>query len=181
VVEPAPPKPQPIVEKDPELTPVQKPDIAVEKETPKKPVKPDPPKAKAEPKADPKKPDFSRELDKDLRKDPRSDMMAQLDKEKVGTTKGANDAALGVWKSKVAAKARARMRDFGDINPNLSAVITVTVLPNFEVLNAKVTRTSGDPAFDAAAERAVVAASPLPLPETPEAVGRSFTFTFRAR
>lgn len=46
----------------------------------------------------------------------------------------------------------------------LSCVVSVSLMPGGEVLKAHVTRSSGDPIFDSSVERAVLRASPLPLP-----------------
>jgi len=46
----------------------------------------------------------------------------------------------------------------------LSCIVAVSLIPGGEVLNARVTRGSGDPVFDRSVESAVLKASPLPLP-----------------
>jgi len=46
----------------------------------------------------------------------------------------------------------------------LSCIVVVSLIPGGEVLNARVTRSSGDPVFDRSVESAVLKASPLPLP-----------------
>jgi colicin import membrane protein len=44
----------------------------------------------------------------------------------------------------------------------------VTVLPGGEVLDVKLVKSSGVPAYDAAVERAIHAADPLPVPSDPD-------------
>jgi colicin import membrane protein len=47
---------------------------------------------------------------------------------------------------------------------NPEAVFQVTLLPNGEVLRVTLVKTSGQPVYDAEVERAILKASPLPLP-----------------
>ena len=54
------------------------------------------------------------------------------------------------------------------INGNPEAVYKVTLLPGGEVLDIKLVKTSGIPAYDAAVERAIHAADPLPVPTDPD-------------
>jgi len=51
-----------------------------------------------------------------------------------------------------------------DLKGNPEAEFTVVLLPDGEVLKATLVRSSGYPAYDAAVERAILRASPLPLP-----------------
>jgi len=46
----------------------------------------------------------------------------------------------------------------------MSCVVAVSLIPGGDVLQARVTRSSGDPVFDRSVETAVLKASPLPLP-----------------
>ncbi len=45
--------------------------------------------------------------------------------------------------------------------------VRVRLIPGGEVVGVQIVRSSGDPAFDASVEKAVLRASPLPLPEDP--------------
>jgi len=51
-----------------------------------------------------------------------------------------------------------------DLKGNPEAEFTVVLLPDGEVLKATLVKSSGYPAYDAAVERAILRASPLPLP-----------------
>ena len=51
-----------------------------------------------------------------------------------------------------------------DLKGNPEAEFTVVLLPDGEVLRATLVKSSGYPAYDAAVERAILRASPLPLP-----------------
>lgn len=59
-----------------------------------------------------------------------------------------------------------------DLVGNPQAEFEVSLIPTGEVLNVKLSRSSGNPAYDNAVERAIRKASPLPLPTDPALVGR---------
>jgi colicin import membrane protein len=59
-----------------------------------------------------------------------------------------------------------------DVVGNPQAEFEVSLIPTGEVLNVKLSRSSGNPAYDNAVERAIRKASPLPLPADPSLVGR---------
>ena len=59
-----------------------------------------------------------------------------------------------------------------DVVGNPQAEFDVFLIPTGEVLNVKLSRSSGNPAYDNAVERAIRKASPLPLPTDPSLVGR---------
>lgn len=59
-----------------------------------------------------------------------------------------------------------------DVVGNPQAEFEVSLIPTGEVLNVKLSRSSGNPAYDNAVERAIRKASPLPLPTDPSLVGR---------
>jgi colicin import membrane protein len=59
-----------------------------------------------------------------------------------------------------------------DVVGNPQAEFEVFLIPTGEVLNVKLSRSSGNPAYDNAVERAIRKASPLPLPTDPALVGR---------
>lgn len=59
-----------------------------------------------------------------------------------------------------------------DVAGNPQAEFEVSLIPTGEVLNVKLSRSSGNPAYDNAVERAIRKASPLPLPTDPSLVGR---------
>jgi len=59
-----------------------------------------------------------------------------------------------------------------DVVGNPQAEFEVSLIPTGEVLNVKLSRSSGNPAYDNAVERAIRKASPLPLPTDPALIGR---------
>ena len=68
---------------------------------------------------------------------------------------------------------RAKILGYLRLPPNLTGnpevVFKVALLPNGEVVNAQLLRSSGQPAYDREMERAILKASPLPLPSDREA------------
>lgn len=59
-----------------------------------------------------------------------------------------------------------------DVVGNPQAEFEVSLIPSGEVLNVKLSRSSGNPAYDNAVERAIRKASPLPLPTDASLAGR---------
>jgi colicin import membrane protein len=55
----------------------------------------------------------------------------------------------------------------------------VAQLPTGEVLTTRLLKSSGNPAYDAAVERAILKSSPLPLPASKELFSRELKLTFR--
>jgi colicin import membrane protein len=70
--------------------------------------------------------------------------------------------ALEGYKRKISQKIRSYVPS--EIKGNFEAVYSVTLLPGGEVLDVKLVKSSGVPAYDAAVERAIHAAAPLPVP-----------------
>ncbi|MHB8414392.1 MAG: cell envelope integrity protein TolA [Acidiferrobacteraceae bacterium] len=64
---------------------------------------------------------------------------------------------------------------------DLECVVQVRLLPQGDVVSARIVDSSGDPAFDRSVQVAVYRASPLPLPSDPAlaATFRKITFTFK--
>lgn len=60
----------------------------------------------------------------------------------------------------------------------LKCRIRVTQIPGGEVVNARIIEGSGNSAFDQSVEKAVLKASPLPLPKDPSLFVREFDFLF---
>ena len=52
-------------------------------------------------------------------------------------------------------------------------------LPTGEVMSAKLRKSSGHKAYDAAVERAILKSSPLPKPDRPEQFQRALEIKFR--
>jgi len=72
---------------------------------------------------------------------------------------------VNAWADEIRLKIRANMTLPRAIDGNPSVVFRVTLRPNGEVLIVKLQRSSGQKDFDAAVQRAIQKASPLPLPQ----------------
>jgi len=193
-VEPAPapvvpPAPKPEVKPAPQPE-APKPDIALEKK--KEPKKEPPPKEtpKKEKEA-PKKEKEPPKLDLDLRKDIRADAdreLAELNKQSENKRildlmkrEGAASAARAdaTYIAKLNGKIKSNVVLPPDIPGNPEAIFDVVQLPTGEVISAKLRKSSGHKAYDAAVERAILKSSPLPRPDRPEQFQRTLEIKFR--
>jgi colicin import membrane protein len=208
---PPPPPPAPVVEAPkpppPQVEPakpepeVKKPDI-VEKAPPPKP-KPKPEAKPAPPKEDEfqkrmmreqlameqKKFDDERRRAEDERRRA-EDERRRLDeaRRKADAERTAREAAasarskaLGEYVNRIRAKVKQNWILPQDLQGNPEAVFDVIQLPTGEVISVKLSRSSGNPALDAAIERAILKSSPLPLPEPRTLFERQLKLTFRPR
>jgi len=78
---------------------------------------------------------------------------------------------VGDFKSRIQAKIKSKIILPPDLAGNPAAEFDVTLMPTGEVLNLKLTRSSGSSAYDSAVERAIYKAQPLPLPPDPTLFG----------
>lgn len=101
--------------------------------------------------------------------------MASLQKQRAAAASG---RALADWMEKVKRKIKANAVVPPDVEGNPELVFSVTLLPTGEVLDARVTRSSGKPSLDSAIERAIRKSSPLPKPEQIE-MPRTFRLVYR--
>ncbi|NBS58123.1 MAG: TonB C-terminal domain-containing protein [Betaproteobacteria bacterium] len=158
-------------------------------EPPPPPPKPEPVKAKPEPvkpKAEPAKPQVEEmqrqmraELDREqnaLKMDrERQDLKDMLNREQ----SSAGQKALAGYIDKIRLKIRGNILLPPDIKGNPEAIFDVVQLPTGEVLTAKLKKSSGVPAYDAAVERAILKSSPLPKPDKGELFSRELTLRFK--
>lgn len=183
-VKPAPepkpaPKPEPIVEKQAEPP---KPDIALEK---KKEIKKEVPK-KVEPKPKPE-PKLNLDRRKDIRAQLERETVAlnqQLEKDRILDQMRREAAALAAradaaYIGKLKGKIKSNIVLPPDIVGNPEAIFDVVQLPTGEVMSAKLRKSSGHKAYDAAVERAILKSSPLPKPDRPEQFQRALEIKFR--
>jgi colicin import membrane protein len=93
----------------------------------------------------------------------------------------AKQKQLAQFMDRIKQKVRSRVVLPPAINGNPEAVYSVTLLPGGEVLDVKLMKSSGVPAYDAAVERAIHAADPLPVPSDPDMFQqlRQATYKFR--
>jgi colicin import membrane protein len=80
----------------------------------------------------------------------------------------AKQKLLNQYIERIKLKVRGRVVIPPGMSGNPKAVYSVTLLPGGEVLDIKLVRSSGVPAYDAAVERAIRAAEPLPVPSESE-------------
>ena len=178
VVEP--PKPAPVVK--PEPPQVKKPDIAL----PEKKAKPKP-KPEVKPKPDP---NFERRLREQVAEEQKTleiqrqerelrELLARQQAEAARVAAAARAKALNEYIARIQAKVKSNWILPQDIQGNPEAVFLVAQLPTGEVLTTRLLKSSGNPAYDAAVERAILKSSPLPLPASKELFSRELKLTFR--
>jgi colicin import membrane protein len=195
-----PPPPPPVVEKPEPVPP--KPEIVEKKAPPPKPLpkvepKPAPkpvpkPVAKAEPKAKPEPPKAPpRPNDEAAQRLIREQLLReqaslQIDRERqmlkdmnASAAASANSKAMASWIDKVRLKIRGNIFLPPDIKGNPEAIFTVAQLPNGDVLSVKLKKSSGQPALDAAIERAVLKSTPLPRPDSGFTPPREFELRYK--
>jgi colicin import membrane protein len=197
------PKPAPVVEPPPQPKPepvIAKPEIVEQKAPPPKPVpkvepkpRPEPPKpvAKVEPKPVPKAEPLKPRVDETRRRmreeAAREQASLAADRELKDLAKrGAasiDSRALGTWIGSIQKQIRSRInKDIADVVPgNPEAIFMVTLLPNCEVLNITMLKSSGSKAYDDEVDRAIRRASPLPKPDKAEVFDRQLRLTFRPK
>jgi colicin import membrane protein len=187
VVKPEPPPPPPPKAVEPEK-PVAKPDIAV-REKPK-------PKPKPKPKAEPPKRDLANE--KRMKEQLAQEQKAMAEQQRALEEQrrerelraliakreaAAKQKALETWIGQIQNRIRSRIpvHVAEDVPGNPEAVFNVSLLPNAEVLNVRMRKSSGNRAYDEAVERAILAASPLPMPSDRSLFQRQLELTFRPK
>ena len=181
---PPPPKVEPEVKPPP---PVVKPDIVIKKE-----VKP-PPK-KVEKKTAPPKDDLElkkrmqeqlameqKALDQQRQERQLRELLAAQKADAARKASAARASALGEYIGKIQAKVRGNWILPQDLQGNPEAIFLVIQLPTGEVLSTKLLKSSGNPAYDTAVERAILKSSPLPLPSDRSLFDRELKLTFRPR
>jgi colicin import membrane protein len=166
-VEPEPPKPEPKIEK-PQI---------VEKALPK-------PKPKPLPKAEAKKApardlDLERRMREQLAQEQAAAEGRQVKQQIAREQASARARALNEYVRRIQVKVKSNWILPPDLKGNPEAVFLVSQLPSGEVLAARVLKSSGNPAYDTAVERAILKSSPLPLPASREDFSRELKLTFR--
>jgi colicin import membrane protein len=182
---PPPPKVEPEVKPPP---PVPKPDIAI-REKPKPKPKPEPKKVEAKPKPDLEMQKRMQEqlaqeqkaLDQQRQERQLRDLLARQQADAARKASAARESALGQYTALIRAKVRGNWILPQDLQGNPEAVFLVIQLPTGEVLNVKLLKSSGNPAYDTAVERAILKSSPLPLPSDRSLFDRELKLTFRLR
>lgn len=198
--EPEPPKPPPpkVVEPKAEPKPVPKPDIALKEKAEKER------KRKEEEKAEQERKRKEQEKAEAKKREEEKKRLAALQQAKEAEARRVakeQDEALRKLAAERAAQATAQQRLIDDykrrisdkirryvvLPPNLQgnpeAEFDVVQIPGGEVLSVKLKRSSGNSAYDAAVERAIHKAQPLPPPPEPFKFGdfRELSLKFRPK
>lgn len=199
-----PPKPEP-PKAEPKPSAPEKPDIALKeevkkpepkKEPPKEEPKKEPPKPEKEPpKPEPKKPepkkeplpldDFTKLAEARLRQQtttpasPAKTPSSASAPAAGGAPSGPSEQARATYIDQIRAKVRGNIVVPPGVQGNPEAVFIVDQLPTGEVVNVRLVQSSGNPALDAALERAIRRSSPLPLPEDKRLFERTLTLKLR--
>ena len=98
--------------------------------------------------------------------------------------RAAQQKLIDDWKVRIQAKIKGRVVVPPNIEGNPEARFDVVLLPGGDVLSATLRKSSGNPAYDAAVERAIAAAQPLPVPQDTDLFQESFrelTLVFRPK
>lgn len=201
--DPPPPPPAPVVQAPkpppPKVEPpkpepeVKKPDI-VEKAPPPKPKPKPEAKPKPEPKpAPPRDDEFQkrqareqlameqRKFDEEKRRLDEERRKADAERLARELAASARNKSLADYIGRIQAKVRSNWILPQDLQGNPEAIFNVVQLPTGEVISVKVAKSSGNAAYDAAVERAILKSSPLPLPEPRSLFARELKLTFKPR
>ena len=93
----------------------------------------------------------------------------------------AQDSAQRDWLARIQAKVRGNVIVPGDMAGNPQAEFDVTELPTGEIIDVKLRKSSGVPAYDDAVQRAILKSSPLPRPDNPNVWQRNLKLVFRPK
>jgi colicin import membrane protein len=110
-----------------------------------------------------------------------AEMRAQLEAEQARLEDQRVQSVLGEYIGYIADRVeRSWLRPPGSPG-GLKCTVNVKLIPGGDVVSARVVQSSGDPVFDDSAEKAVLKASPLPVPDDPSIAKhfRDFNFVFR--
>ena len=172
-VTPAPAEPPPAPKPRPEPLPPPKPEIAI-KEKPKPPPKLDP-----APRVDPFQEQLKREAEQLTQRKQADSAAQELAQMKSAQASAARNKAIVDYLGRIRGKIRGNIVLPPDIKGNPEAIFEVTQLPSGEVISVRVKKSSGNPALDAAVERAILKSSPLPKPEQSDLFDRLLNIPYR--
>lgn len=177
VVEPTPPPP--VVKPEPKpAPPPQKPDITIkEKEKPK-------PKETPRPKLAETKIQDNKQLKDALQRETTRIEASKLDQDmarlKEAQAAAARSRAQNAWSDQINAKIKRKIVRPPNLSGNPEAIFEVNLLPDGSLVGEpRLKKSTGNPTLDAAIERAIMAAEPLPKPEDPLVFQRTLLLKFR--
>ena len=152
-----------------------KPDIALPEKKPKPEVVKPKPEVKPKPVPEPKPKSKAKPEQKPLKKLSAKEEAQLWTNAQPGraspsrsNAKTVQDAVSGKvvdeYTAKIASKIRRNIVMPPNVAPDAEAQFSVTLLPGGSVMNARLTKSSGNAAYDNAVERAILKSDPLPLP-----------------
>jgi colicin import membrane protein len=114
-----------------------------------------------------------RELEEDMARQMREELAAESGRMRAQQAADARAVArarqISEYQDRIRGKIRGHLRLPVKLTGNPEAVFQVQLLPDGEVLRVTLLQSSGQPAYDLEVERAILKASPLPLPPDREA------------
>ncbi|SEK98017.1 TonB C-terminal domain-containing protein [Nitrosovibrio tenuis] len=177
---PAPPPPEPKPVPKAETPPPAKPDIAlkekIEKPKPVEKEKPKPVEKKPPEKQKPAEKEHKEQKDQLKEQKTRvADEIEQIQRQQEANDRLQAQAAaqsrlmneIAEYKARILAKIRRNIVMPPDLPGNPVVEFNVTLLPGGDILDVKLSRSSGFAAFDSAVERGIYLSKPLPLPPDP--------------
>lgn len=181
----APKPPPPKVEPEVKPPPLPKPDIVLREKPKPEPKKIPPPKPKDDLELKKRMQEQlameQKALDQQRQERQLRELLAAQKADAARKAAAARASALGEYIARIQAKVRGNWILPQDLQGNPEAIFLVTQLPTGEVLLIKLLKSSGNPAYDAAVERAILKSSPLPLPSDKSLFDRELKLTFRPR
>lgn len=165
--EPVRPKPEPKPAPEPKAEPTPKADIELKA----KKLEEEKKKREEEKK---KQDEAKRKAQDKLLKEERARQAAAVDAERraLAAQAAAQAKVIGDAVDRIRSKVKSKIVEPPNLTGNPQAEFDVTLLPTGQVLNVRLARSSGVPAYDSAVERAIYKAQPLPLPPDPSLFGR---------
>jgi colicin import membrane protein len=109
-------------------------------------------------------------------------LKAQAERERIAMAQVAAAAqakAIDEYIRRIQAKIKGNVIVPPDIAGNPEAIFEVVQLPTGEIIDAQLKQSSGVRAYDEAVQRAIIKASPLPRPDSPDLFRRNLTLKFR--
>jgi colicin import membrane protein len=164
---------------------VVKPDIVIKKEVKVPPKKAPPPKPKDDLELKKRMQEQlaseQKALDQQRQERQLRELLAAQKADAARKASAARASALGEYIARIQSKVRGNWILPQELQGNPEAIFLVTQLPTGEVLLIKLLKSSGNPAYDQAVERAILKSSPLPLPSDRSLFDRELKLTFRPR
>lgn len=175
-------QPAPVVVEKPAPTP-HRPDIAIKEPKPKAQPKEEPPqetfKEKLKARTDSFLDQLKHETDRLMQRKNTDAIATDLAKEQATRETAARDKGMADYLSRIRGKIRGNIVLPPEVKGNPEAVFEVTQLPSGEIITARLKQSSGNPALDAAIERAILKSNPLPKPDKSDLFSRSLELRFR--